>query len=130
MDDLEQLLAAEQFSIAADTKSRAMLGHLNELTEHHRDRCVPYRRMLDALDRPAGDAASVDDVPYLPVALFKWLELASVDKEDVFKVLRSSGTTGQVPSTITLDVETARLQTRALASIVTREGRVLVGTAR
>ena len=34
-------------------------------------------------------------------------------------MMTSSGTTGQVPSRVYLDVETARLQTRALSSIVT-----------
>ena len=58
-------------------------------------------------------------MPYLPVSLFKWIELKSVPDEDVFKVMTSSGTTGQVPSRIYLDVETARAQTRALSSIVT-----------
>lgn len=121
MDRLEHLLTREQFSVPADEKSALLLPALNELTAHHREHGQPYRRMLDALDRPgaARPATSLADVPYLPVSLFKWLELRSIEADAVFKVLRSSGTTGQVPSSIALDVATARLQTRALSSIVT-----------
>ena len=40
----------------------------------------------------------------------------SVADDDVFKVMTSSGTTGQAVSRITLDVATAKLQTRASTS--------------
>lgn len=119
MDDLEHLLSLEQYSIPHQAKSSALLGALNGLTLHHRGQCVPYRRMLDSVEAGRSDALSLADVPYLPVSLFKWLALASVPEDEVFKVLRSSGTTGQVPSSIVLDLKTARLQTRALSSIVT-----------
>ena len=65
------------------------------------------------------EARDLAAIPYLPVALFKWLELRSVPNDEVFKVLTSSGTTSQVPSRIYLDLDTAQLQTRALSSIVT-----------
>ena len=118
MDELERLMNAEQFSVPQAEKSAAMLTALNRLTVHHREHGVPYRRMLDAV--AAGDAAAtLADVPFLPVSLFKHLELSSIEQDAVFKVLQSSGTTGQVPSRIVLDVDTARLQTRALSTIVT-----------
>jgi hypothetical protein len=120
--ELAQLMEREQFSVPRDEKSPLLLAALNELTAHHRAHGVPYRRMLDALDDGApgvtGAAASIADVPYVPVSMFKHLELSSIDPDDVFKVLRSSGTTGQVPSTIVLDVDTARMQTKALSTIV------------
>jgi phenylacetate-coenzyme A ligase PaaK-like adenylate-forming protein len=109
---------SEQFSVPRAEKAPLMLDALNELTAHHRAHGEPYRRMLDALGDDGTPATSLDAVPHLPVSMFKWLELSSIDQDDVFKVLRSSGTTGQVPSTIVLDVDPARLQTRALSTIV------------
>jgi hypothetical protein len=51
--------------------------------------------------------------------LFKSHRLASVPDEAIFKTLTSSGTTGQQVSRIPLDRETADLQAKALASIMT-----------
>jgi hypothetical protein len=62
----------------------------------------------------------LEDVPYLPVGLFKTHRLVSVPETEIFKVLTSSGTTGQTVSQIVLDRETARKQTTALADIMTR----------
>ena len=64
-------------------------------------------------------AVRCEDVPFLPVTVFKTHQLRSIAESDVFKVLTSSGTTGQVPSRIYLDRETAARQTKALATIMT-----------
>ena len=68
---------------------------------------------------PGERRASLADLPYLPVGLFKEHPLASIPQSEVFKTLQSSGTTGQQPSRILLDRETAQLQTQALARIMT-----------
>jgi phenylacetate-coenzyme A ligase PaaK-like adenylate-forming protein len=51
--------------------------------------------------------------------MFKLHELASVPRDQVFKTMTSSGTTGQQPSRIFLDADTAKNQTRVLARIMT-----------
>ena len=116
---LTELLETEQYSLRAPDKDARLLAALNRLTAHHRQRCTEYARMLDAAYPGLGEASSISDVPYVPVSLFKWLELKSVDDVDIFKVMTSSGTTSSAVSRIYLDVETATSQTRALASIVT-----------
>lgn len=115
---LAELLEREQYSVAAGAKEQALVLGLNRLTAHHRIRCIEYDRML-AAEGAHGEASAVSGVPYIPASIFKSLELKSVSNDDVFKVMTSSGTTSQVPSRIVLDVETAKLQTRALSSIVT-----------
>jgi phenylacetate-coenzyme A ligase PaaK-like adenylate-forming protein len=60
----------------------------------------------------------LSELPAMPVRLFKELELASVPRELVIKAMTSSGTSGQRPSRILLDKETAVAQTRALVHIV------------
>ena len=54
------------------------------------------------------------DVPYLPVSVFKSFELCSVPREQVARVLKSSGTTTGKPSRIYLDKTTSFRQTKAL----------------
>ena len=91
---------------------------LADLTRHHRDRCPTYRRMLDGLGFDLRQAARAADFPFLPVRLFKEMELRSVPAEAVFKTMTSSGTTGQARSVIALDRETAGNQQKALVKIV------------
>lgn len=117
--ELTALLNLEQYSLGEADKTAAMVRGLNRLTVHHAARCPAYARILEASGSSPGSPRRIDELPYLPVSLFKWLRLASVPDADVFKVMTSSGTTSQVPSRVYLDVETARLQTRALSSIVT-----------
>jgi acyl-protein synthetase LuxE len=120
---LEQLLAAGQYSVEAARKDPLMVAGLERLTESHRARCQPYDRILAAWQSPGTDGAGADggvaSVPYLPAALFKSLELRSIPESEIFKVMSSSGTSGQLPSRVYLDVETAQLQARALSRIVT-----------
>ena len=97
-------------------KQALLCSELRELTALHRDGCHDYRAIVDAYgDAPPGGP----DAPFLPVSLFKTRNLMSVPQADVFKTMTSSGTTGQAPSRIILDAETARAQTRALAAIIT-----------
>lgn len=126
VEGLEELLAAEPYSLPASRKEPLLTAGLSTLTDLHRARCQPYARILKAWHSPGTTGHGSASVPYLPVSLFKSLDLRSVPEDAIFKVMTSSGTTGQTPSRIYLDVETARLQTRALASIV----KAYLGTTR
>jgi Acyl-protein synthetase, LuxE len=113
----DTLLASPPFALAAAEKSRLLGAALAELTAHHRSHCPSYARILAADGQSHG--IGVSGTPFLPVRLFKELDLKSIPDEALFKTLTSSGTTGQVPSRIYLDTATAQAQTRALAAITT-----------
>ena len=98
-------------------KETSLLGPLNALTRHHYENSDGFRRILDATGG-FREAATLADLPHLPVGLFKSHRLLSVPEVDVFKTLTSSGTTGQQVSRIVLDRETAALQSEALAKIM------------
>ena len=90
-----------------------IINELKELTNHHRQACDLYRHYTDAIFPAGAKAKSLADLPYLPVRAFKEFELKSVLDADVYKVMRSSGTSGDF-SKIFLDKHTAQLQTHAL----------------
>lgn len=108
---------AQPFGLAACEKQALLLSTLNELTAWHSERCEPYRHMRERMFA-AGPAATREAVPFLPVRLFKSLELSSAPKDQIIKTLTSSGTTGQAVSRIYLDRETSIRQTRVLAAIM------------
>lgn len=110
--------AAGTFSVPAATKGPALLAALNRLTAWHAEQCPGYARILAAMGWKASPAESLADLPFLPAQLFKRTLLASVPETGILRTLRSSGTSGQPPSRIALDRETADLQGRALGHIM------------
>lgn len=114
----EELLTYEPFSVAQAEKERLIVDCLREKTKFHRERCASYRHMMDAIGYEEKSISAIQDIPFLPVRVFKELELSSVPDEDVFKTMTSSGTTGQRVSKIFLDRETASAQQKTLVRIV------------
>jgi Acyl-protein synthetase, LuxE len=114
---IEGALEAPLYGESAADKRRRWVKLLRALEQHHREHCVPYRMLTDALwsGRPL---ERVEDAPFLPVRLFKEYDLKSVPEGEVFKTMTSSGTTGAQVSKIYVDRTTAGLQTKALAKIV------------
>ena len=60
----------------------------------------------------------LDDIPYIPVQMFKLFDLRTCQENEIVKVLQSSGTTGGTPSRIPLDKVTTLTQIKALKSIL------------
>lgn len=90
-----------------------------DLTKHHYERCSPYMNILDGLHIDLRAPMTPAELPYLPVGLFKRLDLLSVPTSDVTHTLTSSGTGGTSRSRIFLDRETSIRQMTALARIIT-----------
>lgn len=74
--------------------------------------------MMDKLGVRGEEISSLEEVPFVPVRMFKEFDLGTVPQESITRVLRSSGTTAQVTSRIPIDKETAGNQTKALKSIL------------
>ena len=116
---LSELMLVQQYSIPQEQKSRLLVEQLNVLTAHHRARCASYDRLVQILHHDAPPATTLAEVPYVPVGVFKSHELRSIPQSEVFRVLTSSGTTGQAVSRVSLDRNTAMLQSAALSKIIT-----------
>ncbi len=116
---LDNLFAAEPYSLASREKQSLLLPELLHLTDHHRQHCPEYNSILKAISQNnIGHCDALETLPMLPVRLFKLLTLISVPQNQIIKTLTSSGTTSQTVSSIYLDDETSVRQIRALTSIV------------
>lgn len=98
-------------------KEKLLTAQMNELTLWHMQHCNSYSRMLTKTSL-SPIATKLEEVPYLPVQLFKTLDLKSVPDDQIVKTLTSSGTTGQAVSKIYLNKETASAQTKALVEVM------------
>ena len=114
----DDILRIPPYSLDGAAKEKLLTERLFELTRLHRERCPEYRRMLDAVGFDPDAARSCRELPFLPVRLFKEMDLKSVPPEDVVKTVTSSGTTGQAVSRIYLDRATASNQQKAMVRIV------------
>ena len=114
-----ELLDQPPYGLRQDEKRARLLPMMRALTRHHADCCAPYHNVLDRVFGGADrlPIERLEDVPFLPVTLFKTHTLSSVPEGDVLKVLTSSGTTGQQPSRIFLDAETASVQSAVLVKV-------------
>lgn len=115
---MEELYSLEPFSLNKHDKNRMLCPKYNELTGHHYQNCNPYRRVIDGIFGQPGVAGHIEDIPFIPVRLFKNHDLLSVPKEQITRTVLSSGTSGQVSSRIYLDKQTAMWQQKVLTKIV------------
>ena len=114
MSKIEEMMNWSPYSLPSSEKQKIYEEGLNNLT--HKG-CELYRKMLDNFKFDISSEYKVEEVPFLPVRLFKQYELCSVPKEEVVKTMTSSGTTGQQVSRIFLDRVTSTNQTKVLAKI-------------
>jgi hypothetical protein len=111
-------LSKAPYSLDAKTKSRELGAVMSELTRWHQSQCPRYQRILDLTGQSEKPIVGTEDVPFIPVRLFKEMELISVDQSKTFKTMTSSGTSGQQVSRIYLDRETASFQTKVLTRLL------------
>ncbi len=121
----DEYLAQEPYGHEKGQKQKILSERIRELVLLHMDRCPAYRKMMEADGFMAekagmvdGEQLSCEDVPFLPVRLFKERDLKSAGPEEVVKTVTSSGTSGQAVSRIYLDRITAANQQKVLVKIV------------
>lgn len=116
--DCKELFQIPPYSLGHEEKEAVLAESMKQLCRYHIDNCEEYRRMMESIGFDVDKVKTLEDIPFLPVRLFKELPLRSVPESEVFKTMTSSGTSGQAVSRIYLDKETSGNQQKALAKIV------------
>ena len=124
--NIKELLDIQPFSLRKAEKEKLLDKWLNSLSRHHYTECPPYRKMMDSIGFDSQRRVHYSDLPFLPVRLFRIVELRSVPEARIVKTLISSGTSGNRRSMIFLDRENATNQTKVLARILSS----FIGTKR
>lgn len=115
---IDDFYGHEPYDLDKRAKDALVTKELAELTKFHRDNCPEYRRFLDAIGFDERNVKSVSDIPFFPVRLFKNVDLLSIPRDEVFKTMTSSGTTGQSVSKIFVDKDTAMIQQKVMIKIL------------
>jgi len=123
---LNNLFELKQYSLTANEKQPILTKLLSDLNSLHLKNSLDYSKIVESIFDKNIKINSIEELPFLPVSVFKNHHLKSITDENIFKILTSSGTTGQQVSKIYLDKETAKLQTLALSKIISH----VVGSSR
>lgn len=118
MMEFSDILEIDAYSLNKKEKAEMLQRRLRTLTEKHYYTCEAYKSILDILWEKWASVSSFEECPFLPVRVFKDMEMKSVAEEEIFKTMTSSGTTGQQVSKIFLDKQTSTNQQKALVKIV------------
>lgn len=118
MTDYKEILNIPPYTLEKKEKYDLMNKRMAELVQHHYHLCIEYKNILDVFGYKITEEFDYQQMPFLPVRLFKDLELKSISSEQIVKTMTSSGTTGQAVSKIYLDKETASNQQKTLVKIV------------
>ena len=122
MMEYDEFLRVAPYGLPHAEKERQLTSVLKALTLMHMEHCLGYRRVLATLGvHGAAEVNAVQEyeqLPFIPVRLFKEYEVCSVSRENVVKTMTSSGTTGQRVSRIFLDRRTGAAQSRVMSRIV------------
>ncbi len=114
----EEIAGFAPYSLKQSEKEEILVDRLCELTDWHYKKCAEYHDILNSIGYSREKIKKVEDLPFLPVRIFKNADLKSVKEEEIIKTMTSSGTTGQAVSKIYLDRTTSANQQKAMVKIV------------
>ena len=116
--NLEKFHEVEPYELNKNEKKNLFFDEIKSLTEYHYKNCNEYKKIIDKLNINTDNLKNTEEIPYIPVRLFKEFNLKSVPDEEIFKTMTSSGTSGQAVSKIFLSKENTLAQTKTLTHII------------
>jgi hypothetical protein len=117
MHIIKNIINQNAYSLNENKKKKYFKKHINFLTHHHYKNSNIYKSYLDGIKYNLKNQKKINNIPFLPVRLFKDFELLSIKKKKIFKTLLSSGTTSSNLSKIYLDKVNALNQIKVLQKI-------------
>lgn len=116
MMTIEEISSKAQTLITTGDRITFLASLLDDLTQLHQENCAPYRKIVESFFCEYQPKSSIEQVPFIPIGLFKQIELKSVPSSSIVRTLKSSGTSGST-SSVFLDKVTAINQIKVLTEI-------------
>ena len=115
---IKDIIAADQFQIPQNEKEAKLLPIFKKQINHQIKSLENLKSFYKKFRIVPKDLKSVEEIPPIPVNMFKKFDLITCKKEDVVRTLHSSSTTTGIPSKIYIDKTTAFRQTKSFISII------------
>ena len=114
---IENYLDEDPFTLNSKIKKKKFIDIIKLQIKHHLYNCQNYNlwyKKNSFID--PNKIKTYDEIPFIPSAVFKNVELKSINKKT--KIISSSGSSGENKSSILLDDTTSSLQKKSLAKIL------------
>jgi len=115
---IENLFEFDPYSLTQNEKDVVFYDAMNESIKFHYEKSDEFRKLCNNRNFSPNKEFLLQEIPFLPVSLFKTFQLKSVPDSDIIKTVYSSATTSNSPSIIFLDQTTSKRQTKVLVSIM------------
>ena len=116
--ELDKILDFQKiYTLKKVKKTEHLTNYFNLLTKHHYQNCSNYRNILNKFNYSPQKKYKINDLPFIPVSIFKNLSLSSIKKGEISRIMYSSGTTGAKKSKIFLDKKNSINQIKALNKV-------------
>ncbi|ABS56260.1 acyl-protein synthetase, LuxE [Methanoregula boonei 6A8] len=117
-NEREVLLTLDPYSLDDREKNKRLMPIIREQLKGARGNNRHIEHYFSKLQIDIDTLLQPEDVPFIPVQMFKHFDLRTCPENAVAKILQSSGTTGGTPSRIPLDKLTTLNQIKALKAIL------------
>ena len=118
MLNYKKIFKQNPYSLIIKQKEQFFTKQLLQLTKFHYNNCNVYKKFLDFINFNFSNNYSLDELPFFPTRIFKDYELISVKRNQVKKILSSSGTTSSLVSRVFLDSLNSLNQVKVLSKIM------------
>ena len=115
---IDTIINNEQFKLLQKDKESKLLDILKPQIDENRKN-ENLNSMYKKLGVNVNTINSLEEIPFIPVNMFKYFDLRTCCEENVVRILNSSSTTGNDPSKIYIDKETSIRQSSGLISTLT-----------
>lgn len=117
-DGLNDLLQQPAYALPDDEKKQVLLLIIRDQLEGAIKNNHHLASLFSKLHLSPEGIGRLEDVPPIPVQMFKYFDLRTCPEDQIAKVLRSSGTTTGITSRVPLSKNTTMNQVKALKAIL------------
>jgi len=115
---IKEIISADQFKIPQKEKEAKLIPIFKEQIKNQINNSENLKSFYNKFRVKIDEIKSLEDIPPIPVNMFKKFDLITCKKEDIIRTLHSSSTTTGIPSKIYIDKTTAFRQTRSFISTI------------
>ncbi|MDE4907332.1 acyl-protein synthetase [Methanogenium marinum] len=116
--DINELLIQPPYLLEDQTKNQTLTDILKIQLKNAVQNNTHIKNLVSKQGTDIDAITKIEEIPFIPVQMFKYFDLSTCEKEAIVKMLRSSGTTSDTASRVPLNKKTVLNQMKSLKQIL------------
>ena len=116
--EINELLIKPPFILKDHEKNQILFDILKIQLKNAVENNIHIKCMVSKQGIEIESITKIEDIPYIPVQMFKYFDLSTCENDTIVKMLRSSGTTSDSASRVPLNKKTVLNQMKSLKQIL------------